>query len=328
MVLTTRGRGRLPRPWRLWLTAFVVAVLAMTTGAPNAAAAGWRPPIHSGLAWPSGVYNDGWTPSNDAGFASWRGRAIDTAVTFPARTHWSDFVGPSADYTGFEGQNYTMVFAVPPIPEDGSATMAGCAAGSYNSEWTTFGNTMTSLGLGSSIIRLGWEFNGNWFAWGGGDPATFAACWRQIVSTVRAVAPNLKFDWNVNRESSAGMPNDTVLSAYPGDAYVDIVGVDSYDWYGDWDTQLNGAYGLNYWLNFAKSHGKDLSVPEWGLYPGSTAGYGDDPGYIQHMHDFFAANAAAIAYESYFNESASFIADSIWNPVQNPNSANTYNSLW
>jgi hypothetical protein len=326
----TGGGGRsAPTRWRMWGVAALTAALALTIGTSSAqAAGGWRPPIRSGLAWPSGVYTDGWDASNNAGFAGWRGKPIDVAVTWPARQHWSDFVNTSGVYTAYQGQPYTMVFGVPPIPEDGSATMAGCAAGSYNSEWTTFGNTMTSLGLGSSIIRLGWEFNGNWYVWGGGTPSTFAQCWQQIVTTVRKVAPNLKFDWNVNRGSSAGMPNDAVLQAYPGDSYVDIVGVDNYDQYGDWNTQLNGAYGLNYWLNFAVSHGKELSVPEWGLYPGSTAGYGDDPAYIQDMHDFFSANASNIAYESYFNEPASYIADAIWNPDQNPNSAAKYLSLW
>ena len=38
--------------------------------------------------------------------------------------------------------------------------------------------------------------------------------------------------------------------------FFDIVGVDSYSVWGDMSTQLNEDQGLNYWLNFAKSHGK------------------------------------------------------------------------
>ncbi len=168
--------GDSPRRWRRLAVALAAATMALTVGSAPAHAANWQPPIHSGLKWASGVYNDGWSASTDNDFGTWRGRPIDVAVTWPARTHWSDFVNTSGAYTAFQGQNFTGVFGIPPIPEDGSATMAGCAAGSYNSEWTTFGHTMQNLGLGSSIIRLGWEFNGNWYVWGGGDPATFASC--------------------------------------------------------------------------------------------------------------------------------------------------------
>ena len=54
-----------------------------------------------------------------------------------------------------------------------------------------------------------------------------------------------------------------------------MIGIDSYDWWpsvasGGWHQQLNGKQGLNYWLAFAKAHGKKLSVPEWGT--AGTAG--------------------------------------------------------
>jgi hypothetical protein len=326
-----------PRGARRWFAAAAAASTAAAAAlllggglSPAAAApAAYQAPIRSGLAWPSGEFVDDWDPALNNAFAAWRGPATDVAVTWPARATWTDFTNSNGNYTAYQGQPFTMVFGIPPIPEDGASTMAACAAGSYNSHWTTFGNTLKGLGLGSSIIRLGWEFNGDWYAWGGGSPATFANCWKQIVTTVRAVAPSLKFDWTVNRGSSAGMPGDAVLSAYPGDSYVDIVGIDNYDHWGDWNTQLNGDYGLQYWLNFALAHGKKLSVPEWGIYPGDTDnGYGDDPAYIQHMHDFFAANASNIAYEAYFNEPSDYIADSIWNPDQNPNSSTVYHSLY
>jgi hypothetical protein len=317
-------------------------LLAVSQAGPATAAAaatsGYQAPIHSGLAWPSGEFVDAWDPSVNAGFAAWRGRATDVAVTWPDRTSWDDFTGVSANYTAYQNQPYTMVFGIPPIPEDGSSTMAQCAAGSNNSHWTAFGNTLTSLGLGSSIIRLGWEFNGDWWAWGGtnngSSPAIFANCWKQIVTTVRAVAPNLKFDWNVNRGPSAGFSSDAQMNAaYPGDAYVDIVGVDSYSHWGDWNTQLNEDQGLQYWLNFAVAHGKKLSVPEWGMLPEDTDGAGGDhPDDIQHMWDFFKANAANIAYESYFNDRGSFHAN-VWPTTGTdativPQSAAKYLSLY
>jgi hypothetical protein len=123
------------------------------------------------------------------------------------------------------------------------------------------------------------------------------------------------------------------LQAYPGDQYVNIIGVDSYDDWppantrGGWQMQLNGPYGLNFWLNFAKAHGKFFSVPEWGIasggmWPGHEGG--DDPAYIKDMYDFFAANKKWIAYESYFSDGGT----SIYDPDQNPQASAEYQQLW
>ena len=85
-------------------------------------------------------------------------------------------------------------------------------------------------------------------------------------SSARAesTAPALRWDWNTNRgPSQLGIDS---RNAYPGDAYVDIVGVDSYDgWPGvkseaDWNEHLNGSYGLKFWADFARQHGKKFSV--------------------------------------------------------------------
>ena len=98
-----------------------------------------------------------------------------------------------------------------------------------------------------------------------------------------------------------------------------------------WNNQLNGAYGLKFWLKFAKAHGKRLSVPEWGVYPGTShAGNngGDNAYYVKKMNSFFRANAASLAYESYFNESASYYGGSLFGPVQNPKASAAYRAAF
>ncbi len=265
-------------------------------------------------------------------FGSWREDHVGVVVAWPARGTWADFTQVSSFYTGWAQQPYTKAFGIPLFPEDVGATVGACIAGSYDDYWRTFADTMNSTGLAAqgTIIRLGWEFNQTpqW-----GSPSQFAACFRQIQSTVSAIAPGLVWDWNVNRSTSDQMPGDSVLSAYPGNSYVNLIGVDSYDAWppantnGGWQTQLNGPYGLNFWLNFAKAHGKLFSVPEWGvssggLWPGHEGG--DDPAYIKDMYDFFAANKASISFESYYNDGAT----AIFNPVQNPLASAEYQRLW
>jgi hypothetical protein len=90
-----------------------------------------------------------------------------------------------------------------------------------------------------------------------------------------------------------------------------MIGIDSYDSWPSaktnvgWQTQLDGSQGLNYWLAFAKAHGKLLSVPEWGnVYSGTSAG-GDDALYVKDMRAFFSSNAREIAFECNFQGPAS-----------------------
>ncbi len=260
----------------------------------------------SGLAWASGVYLPNATPATINTFSTWRGHPVDVVTLWGNRATWSDITNPSFVYKQWQGTSKTLALGVPMLPESvAGVSLQACANGDYNSYWRQFGTNISSYGLGSSIIRLGWEFNGNWYTWQAtGQPATWAACWRQIVTSARTTAPDLQWDWNVNRGVSSGLADPT--QAYPGDAYVTTIGVDSYDmWPGattaaNWNTQLNGTQGLNYWLAFAKAHGKKFALPEWGSVTTGGSPGGDDPAYVNDMLGFFKANADSIAYESNF----------------------------
>ena len=292
-----------------------------------------EPSAHrSGLPWGSGVHMPGSSKSAVDGFASWRGRPLDTVVDFAARATWNDVINPSWLYDAWAGTPYSKSFAVAMIPSGEGATVAACAQGAYNDKWVQFGRNIKSKGLDDeSIIRLGWEFNGDWFPWSAHDPTAWVSCWRNIYTSAESAAPALGWDWTVNRGMGQALSDAT--QAYPGDAYVDIIGVDSYDiWPAAtsepaWQEHLNGTGGLNYWAEFANAHGKRLSVPEWGVYPGSAqAGHngGDNAFYINKMVDFFTAQGGRLAYECYFNESMAYYAGAIFNPNQNPNASQAY----
>jgi hypothetical protein len=80
------------------------------------------------------------------------------------------------------------------------------------------------------IVRFAHEMNGNWFPWSignhGNTPGSFVKAWRHVVTEVRAAgARNVKFLWSpYNAESGGYAP------FYPGNAYVDYVGVTSLNW--------------------------------------------------------------------------------------------------
>jgi hypothetical protein len=134
---------------------------------------------------------------------------------------------------------------------------------------------------------------------------------------------SLIIPWNGSRALVAGCAGPQVRhltakgneSCYPGDRYVDEIGVDVYDW-----TQKNSAGtqiypgnaagtttgqqqevlditltkrdSLRDWYSVALHHGKPLSFPEWGLVLWKTGssylGGGDNAVFIRAMADFIS----------------------------------------
>jgi hypothetical protein len=109
---------------------------------------------------------------------------------------------------------------------------------------------------------------------------------------------------------------------YPSDAPITNIGVSHYDdgeaRFGN-ETYLGGAWGLRAWLAFARSKGKKFAIGEWGV-----GRRGDDPAYIQQMHDFLQDAGSNLAHEAYFNTSIYQLY-----PVKSlPKSSELYRSLF
>ncbi len=76
---------------------------------------------------------------------------------------------------------------------------------------------------GPIFIRFASEMNGNWTAYSG-NPAMFIEKWRLIYNVMREEAPNVAMVWSV-----AITPQSTITKFYPGDDYVDWVGMSVYN---------------------------------------------------------------------------------------------------
>jgi beta-mannanase len=197
-----------------------------------------------------------------------------------------------------------------------------CAAGSYDAHATALAENLVSYGAGSIVIRLGIEANGSWEADYVGSTAAemrdWAKCYDNEVSTMRAVpGAHFLFVWNPN-VCTANLP----LNAwYPGNSYVDIIGIDAYD--QDCSTQKTvsqegwAAYSTDSASNpkndpnfpsldnieaFATANDKPLSFPEWGINSGKS----DDSQYVTDMAQFF--NNDKFSFESYFDTNDDGIA--------------------
>jgi hypothetical protein len=152
------------------------------------------------------------------------------------------------------------------------------AAGAYDHHFRRLAQRLVRLGVPDTVVVLGWEMNGVTYSHRCGPaPGAWREYWRSIVTTMRSVpGERFRFDFAPTRGRDA-IP---WTRCYPGDAYVDILGMDSYDQPpGEtFRDQVRQPYGLRHQVDFAKEHGKEISYPEWGLFRG-----GDNPEYVRAM---------------------------------------------
>ena len=206
-------------------------------------------------------------------------------------------------------------------------SLAAGANGDYNAHFKALAQNLVSYDLGDSVVRLGWEFNGGWYTWrASDDPKAWAQYWRQIVTTMREVkgAEKLQFCWN----PALGWQQFPAEGAYPGDEYVDIVGLDVYDesWAENtypipadsspqdtearrekaWnDVTYGGNMGLKQWSDFAKAHGKLFAIPEWSISKREDGHGGlDNPKFVERMHNFISDPANNVYFSCHFDVQA------------------------
>jgi len=283
-----------------------------------------RPPTTTPTALLQGAYVGAADPTGIASFA----KATETSPTIatdylPGNDGWTgmDGTGGSLNWLlePWDGSGYTLSLGVPMIPENSSGTAVGTlaqgASGAYNSYFVTLAQSLVSGGASHAYLRLGWEFDGSWFPWSAtssGAEASYASYFQQIVTAMRSVAGEaFHFVWNPDAGAftEAGY---SVQAAYPGNAYVDVIGLDAYD--QTWATPQTPANawsstllpGLTAAQQFASSVGKPLALAEWGVIVRSDGhGLGDDPYYINHMVSWMETASNDVAYEAYFDYDAS-----------------------
>jgi Glycosyl hydrolase family 26 len=295
----------------------VLAALALAALAPAARA----PAAHAGTLrdWKSGVFA-GYGPFADEQFAIWRGAPVQTATDYLEAADWHAIENPSWDILAWrQAPSIQPVFSVPMWPNTGGS-LAAAAAGHYNAYFAALARRLVAGGLGSAIIRLGWEFNASWYPWSAQTArraSQYAEAWRQIVGTIKHVrGERFGFDWSMTIDGGGVDP----ARAYPGNSYVTSIGMDVYDWNQSaanhqnpasvgpsrrWNAIVSERYGLAWQARFAAAHHKPVSFPEWAVVYDPldpAAGGGDDPTFVQNMYDWFASHDTA--FEDYFDVDA------------------------
>jgi hypothetical protein len=236
-------------------------------------------------------------------FEGWLGRPVDGILGYTGNASWSDYDGSVGWAAGLWGAIDRKVFwSVPLIPT--GANLGDAATGAYDDHYRKAAQTLAAFRPqdGKLYIRTGWEFNGDWFPWAAqGNASSFVGAFQHFVNTFRSVSSRFVFEWNVNLGGSMN-PAD----AYPGDAYVDFIGMDFY-WNTQWDPadptqawnqKVSTQYGLQWHQDFAKTHGKRTTYSEWGVMSNDGAIY------IQKAQAWFLSHD--VVFHTYWNSNASF----------------------
>jgi Glycosyl hydrolase family 26 len=238
------------------------------------------------------------TPSSFAAFTTFLGRppqyALDYLSNGPEVT-WADWLG-SCNFVagGYASTSYRLVLG---LPSTAGATLAQIGAGNFDTYLAQCAQYLIANGEGNAIIRSFWEFNGGYYNWSPNGQPGFSAtdfinAWIDI-RTVFMAQPGANFQWFWC--PAAGYGVGPTPNYYPGDAYVDYIGVDAYwsvydsanltqaqiwtnEYLGYYPTFVNHArqYAVLWAANFASQHSKPFAIGELGVgYEPSGYGAGD-----------------------------------------------------
>lgn len=250
---------------------------------------------------PLGVYTG---PGNSAAAeaaAAQLGNRVPYALDYLPRTTWTALTDPSWLAQRWQGSPFHLVIGVPMLPSSG-ATLAQGATGAFDAQFQTLAERLVQDGLGGAILMLGYQPDDEDTPWYVGSRAAaldYVRYWRAIRATMLAVpGAAFLFEWDAG---DAGTSPESPAAMYPGNAFVDIVATDAFDFvgadpatHGHWATVLDQRYGPAWMSAFAASHHKPMAIAIWGEVPASTGGAGDQPAYVTQLLRWAAAKGVVM----------------------------------
>lgn len=268
----------------------------------------------------SGAYQGPCNATGVTDFERWRGRPVSVLNDFLDGTRWEYVRSPTWWMECWSVRSDWLVLGVPVLIDAGDSLEAG-SKGVYDGHFIELARTLVAGGQEDAGLRLGWEFNGNWFPWSATrNPQAFAMYFRRIVEVMGSVpGANFVFIWN----PTVGSGNMSAEEAWPGNDVVDVIGLDLYDaswvpptYYESHDSMSRlraqqrawheyeaGDHGLRFWAAFAAAHRKPLAFPEWGLVSGAEGhGGGDNPEFVRRVRAWIDSHP--LVFEIYFDHAS------------------------
>ncbi|MDD5593245.1 MAG: glycosyl hydrolase, partial [Candidatus Margulisbacteria bacterium] len=193
-----------------------------------------------------GAFVNGMT--NITSFQSSIGRNLAVVLWY---VQWPDPF-PTDDANTVNANGSVPLITWEPQIANALGTLEAIAAGSYESYVTSFLQAAKAWNK-PLFLRFAHEMNGNWYAWDGshngesGGADRYIKAWRYIYNVKNSLkADNVIMVWCPNNKNQPAVSWNAMTAYYPGDAYVDWVGMDGYNWgSGSWeafDQVFSGAY--------------------------------------------------------------------------------------
>ena len=155
------------------------------------------------------------------------------------------------------------------------------AAGVYDDYLRSWAAGVRDFG-GVVYLRPFPEMNGDWVGWNG-DPATLVLAWRRMVSLFEeAGTDNVRWVWSPNLTDAPRVAGNRMEAYYPGEAYVDILALDGYNW----GTTRHWSSWRSFDEIFAGPYERITALgpqPLWLAEIGSTDQGGDKAAWVRDM---------------------------------------------
>ena len=153
------------------------------------------------------------------------------------------------------------------------------ASGAWDPQLQTYAAAVKAFGC-KVILSFGHEMNGWWYSWGlpRTTPAEFIAAWRHIHEVfARAGVKNVIWSWDPSHQHGNFAPGKTASAAsnwYPGNAYVDWIGLDGYLGYGPNGNAQTFKQIFGFQLQNVRkiAPGKPVYIAETGVVKGPALG--------------------------------------------------------
>jgi len=164
-----------------------------------------------------------------------------------------------------------------------SYSLASIIDGSHDAYIDLFAASIKAFGH-PVTIRLMHEMNGNWYPWGlgvnGNKPGQYVAAWQHVHDRFTALGvTDVSWMWAPNAVYTGSAP---LAQLYPGDAYVDAVGLSNYNW-GHFSRDGFATEWTSFGDLFDQSIGQLEAIttrPVWVAETGSTDKGGDKAAWV------------------------------------------------
>jgi len=234
------------------LTVALFAVLAATISVPQASAS--AAPLEIGVFFPDPQLPDEQLPSLDDlhNFETTIGRQANVFLWY--EEIGEDFYADAFRPMAAEGRTIQLAwephdFSLPATDQP-AYRLRNITAGRFDSDIRRWARELRDFGY-PIYFRPMCEMNGDWVSWGGtvngNSPQDYIPAWRHVHDIfVQEGASNVKWVWSPNRDGSTHDAQVTFNTYYPGDNYVDFIGMDGYNW----GTLYNTPDWTSFWQSF------------------------------------------------------------------------------